>query len=924
MVKLIKFFIIVGLILTLNGPAYGESDFSEEATIDADYDESPVFTLDVSPNIELWHYSGGHWGKNPKILDEDLKYHSGDVVELALEIAKQHSNDSKTIWTFPVDSITIDKLKQLKLDQGYVEVNLKSRINGVDVDEILITKENDTEYHPEFEVDFDKSEIRLICYPKFNFSKLYNNYELVTADTKFRLGGTIIPVIKSDFGYNRYSVFGTNNFHYDAANATHEDNKLDSDTDTHDIYYGDISIRGSETYVDAGIGREYLVAVTHSEHSNGVPSTKLTIGNQTFHAGGAVAIHFDYPMTIEIYAKSSLEFQILHNDIDVTDNSDSPIMYQKDSSVQVTIENLSELKNVSEYKWYKQVNTNWELIETKTDTSPVTVSVDTNIVPIKLVAVKTDNSTVSVEHSLYLQSIGEVSETADFTIDYNQLSKSFSYEINGSSGVNLDSDSAPGRNGTWTENLSGTYDVSYSPIAHLTNNHAVLYNSVSTGGNSASTNPRLNFTSDRAYFGEEPDRGVFGSDGSKKASFHVSGQGSDSRDYKYEKEVKKTRENSEGETISYWTYEWRNGTKPVHFSPNVSTDVSVLVKTYNGSRNNPSVSISDRETSNSSFRRDFTWEGPSLPFFVSRTMYEADNRSVEVPGKYERYFQPENTGSVQFEPVNSSFYDTFRNKNQSVRGLYVNAPYTMTKETYSEYQNSQRMTLKSGYFYELFGEYKATVYTKTYVKGRSSYDFDDTGHQSIVNQIKKDFSIVSNIPTVSDAKDRSVKIPSYTNQSGNITVTITDNKTTNASKVAYGSSLYTRNMESSPSYLYDEFVSTKSLSELSGFGIYSGFNLSKAREDIYVVEETTEITFRIPLQKNYVDINTADGSYYIGAYLKGVEIDAIYTEDNRDFNMSSIPKSFLSSSKQSDYFSDHYYYNFVISGNMYEDAYIDE
>lgn len=911
--------------------SFSYADFSEEAVIDSDFDEDSIFTIKVEPSIELWHYSAGHWGKSPKIWDGELEGEK-NLEKLALLMARKALNEdpeiqdesSKIVWTFSIDQSIVEELKRLKLEDGNVVVNLKSQSGKPEVKDLLLLSGDQDDFAPLFEIDFDRSELRLTCYPKFNFIDMYSTYHLIPTESKTRLRNTIIPVVGKEFGCNRYSVFGTNNVHYDAANATHDDNKLDSDTGTHDIYYGDISIRGSETYVDAGTGREYLVAVTDPNHKNGVPSTKLTIGNQTFHHGGAVAIHFDYPMTIEIYAKSSLEFQILHNNIDVTDNSDSPIMYQKDSSVQVTLENLSELKNVSEYKWYKQVNTNWELIETKTDTSPVTISVDTNIVPIKLVAVKTDNSTVSVEHSLYLQSIGEVSETADFTIDYNQLSKSFSYEINGSSGVNLYSGSAPGRNGAWTENLSGTYDVSYSPVANLTNNHAVLYNSVNTGAYSASTNPKLNFTSDRAYFGEEPDQGIFGLDGNKKASFHVSGQGSDSRDYEYEKKVKKTRENSEGETISYWTYEWRDGTKSVHFSPNVSTDVSVLVKTYNGSRNNPSVSISDRETSTSSFRRNFTWEGPSLPFFVSRTMFEADGRSVEVPGKYERYFQPENTGSVQFEPINSSFYDTFRNKNQSVNGLYVNAPYTMTKETYNEYQNSQRMTLKSGYFYELFGEYKATVYTKAYVKGRSSYDFDDTGHQSIVNQIKKDFSIVSNIPTVSDAKDRSVEIPSYTNQSGNITVTITDNKTTNASKVAYGSSLYTRNMESSPSYLYDEFVSTKSLSELSGFGIYSGFNLSKAREDIYVVEETTEITFRIPLQKNYVDINTADGSYYIGAYLKGVEIDAIYTEDNRDFNMSSIPKSFLSSSKQSDYFSDHYYYNFVISGNMYEDAYIDE
>lgn len=922
MVKLVRLSAIIVFVLVFSCNVFAYSDYSDDATIDTDYERNPIYTIDVTPNIELWHYSAGHWGTNPKIWDQELRDYSTNMNELALAIAKKMNNGSKTTWSFSIDSKTMNDLKQLKLEEGIVEVNLKSRSNNVFIKNMILTKDNDTVFHPKFEVDFDKSEIRLICYPKFNFSSLYKNFKLIPDDTKFRLGGTTIPVIEPEFGYNRYSVFGTNNDHYGASNATHIDDKQGPNKD---IYYGDISIRGAETYVDAGTNRTYSVGVTDPRFKDdGVPSTKLTIGNQTFHAGGAVAIHFDYPMTIEIYAKSAVDFKILHGSIDVTDNSSSPIMYQQGSSVDVTLENLSELKNVKEYKWYKQVGSNWELFATKSDTSSVSLSTDANMIPIKLEAVKTDNSTVTEEHTLYLQQIGEVSETADFVIDYNQLSKSFSYEINGSSGVRLSSGSAPGRNGRWTEDLSGTYDVSYSPVAHLMNNHAVLYNSVSTGGNSVSTNPKLNFTSDRAYFGEEPDRGIYGADGNKTGSFNVNGQGSDSRDYEYEVAVTKSYTNSKGETVYYTDYEWRDGTKSVYFSPNVNTNVSVLVKTYNGSRANPTVSISDRETSNASYRRDFTWEGPSLPFFVSRTMYEADGRSVEVPGKYERYFQPENTGSVRFEPMTSNFYDSFHKKPMTVTGFYLNAPYTMTKGTYSEFQSSNRMTLKSGYFYELIGEYKATVYTKTYVKGRSSSDFDDTGHQSIVNQVKKDFSVVSNIPTVSSAKDRSIEIPTYTNQSGNITVNITDNRTTNANKVSYGSSLYSRNMESSPSYLYNEFVSSKSLSELSGLGVYSGFNLPKAREDVYVVEETTEISFKVPLQKYYVDINTTDGGYYIGAYLKGVEIDSMYTEDNRDFTMSNIPRSFLSSSNQTSYFTDNYYYNFVISGNMYEDAYIDE
>lgn len=593
------------------------------------------------------------------------------------------------------------------------------------------------------------------------------------------------------------------------------------------------------------------------------------------------------------------ELKITHDGQDVTNNSSSPIEVSEKDGVVISVNLEIDLTSVvgDELKWMADGSV--------FDTTPIDAKINSYTIPSGALSVMFTVEPVSndpaitasapVGASVHMKLIEHEDDVVVIELDYDQLSKDFILDLNGGNPIVLDFDDPP-EQGTWHEVLSGKLILSASSIP-LLNDSMAFYDVDAYGGintNSDSVTPSMSFTTHRDYFGDDPESKVYAGNADIPAEFVVNGSGSSTREYTPKDFIGVDNDN-DGEYDNY-------PVDSASFNPTLKETIRIVAKTYNGSSYiaTPSVSTGEK-VSTVVTSRGIEWQGDSIPFKVSRNMYEADGSIVEVPGQYTRYYIPQNTGSVEFTPIVSQFEDEYRKLSERpITGLIINAPYTSTTDANTHYTLTGNHSVKSGYFYEFQGSFEAIITTRVY-----TIDSSDTGHDALVASVIDGFKLISNIPTVEDPKDKTSYNPRYENEYGYGHVIVTTNESTTRDVYTMSAGEYNQFMESDSSFKYTEQLST-----IEPFVWASE------------VVETTVVTFTIPKQYQYIAIDAPDSDYYMAVYIDGFTLPEDYISGSHvgDLSVEELPQGVIRKSNNKQFTDAFYIYNFTVDGNMYEDT----
>ncbi|MBR1970218.1 MAG: hypothetical protein IKA17_07660 [Clostridia bacterium] len=232
-------------------------------------DENLLMSVRNTFAIELWHYSGGYWGNN------FVKIYDSQVFDDPDELADAVNAVMDFEMPLPQEIVNV-------LNDGY-NVDVVLSANGIPLYQIFNINKG-------FTFKYENGNLVFKAYPKFNFSTDYKYNNFVSGLSKQ------IPFVVAPYGYNRYAMWTRNGSSVGAANGYfNPDNPYDIGSEG--IIHPSQIINnighlqnGLNIYVDRENG-------THEWKS----SNNIAVGYKTFANAGAVAVHFDYPVTLSFY-----------------------------------------------------------------------------------------------------------------------------------------------------------------------------------------------------------------------------------------------------------------------------------------------------------------------------------------------------------------------------------------------------------------------------------------------------------------------------------------------------------------------------------------------------------------------------------------------------------------------------------------------
>lgn len=255
--------------ITVNAKSNAWEQWQSVITEESASDENLLMSVRNTFAIELWHYSGGYWGNNfVKIYDNQV---FDDPDELADAV------NAVMDFEMPLPQEILDVLYD-----GY-NVDVVLSANGIPLNQIFNINKG-------FTFKYENGNLIFKAYPKFNFSTDYKYNNFVSGLSKQ------IPFVVAPYGYNRYAIWTKQGSSVGAANGYfNPDNPYDIGSEG--IIHPSQIINnmghlqnGLNIYVDRENG-------THEWKS----SNNIAVGYKTFANAGAVAVHFDYPVTLSFY-----------------------------------------------------------------------------------------------------------------------------------------------------------------------------------------------------------------------------------------------------------------------------------------------------------------------------------------------------------------------------------------------------------------------------------------------------------------------------------------------------------------------------------------------------------------------------------------------------------------------------------------------
>ena len=265
---------------------------------------------------------------------------------------------------------------------------------------------------------------------------------------------------------------------------------------------------------------------------------------------------------------------------------------------------------------------------------------------------------------------------------------------------------------------------------------------------------------------------------------------------------------------------------------------------------------------------------------------------TKVDGQYQRTFTQQNTANISWSVKNSmaSLYNYDRKNAREMnygKEYYPNAVFASDKSL-----QKFDWPIKSGYYFNPLGEYTCTVKTVQYKDTPDSTN----EHTELVEKSKNSFHYTSNMLYTSDGKNYqhldlhngNDKIFGMDMLDITTTYDKADTKLEHFNNSAYADKTH---------QFFKEILEGYSESNTENSKTNFKYREYIKQGDIYKVEETTVITFRVSPknQKLYTYINIKDGEYLINARIdnftlnnyayKGLTVNGLSSIDNITVNV---------------------------------------
>lgn len=255
--------------ITVNAKSNAWEQWQSVVTEDNTSEDDLLMSVKNTFAVELWHYSGGYWG------NKFVRIYDSQVFDDPDELAEAVNAVMEFEMSLPQNIVNV-------LNDGY-NVDVVLSANGIPLNRIFNINKG-------FTFKYKKGNLIFKAYPKFNFSTeyKYNNF----------IGGLSkqIPFVVAPYGYNRYAMWTKQGRSVGAANGYFNPN------DPYDIGSEGI-IHPSQIINNMGHLQNNLNIYVDRE--NGTyewkSSNNIAVGYKTFANAGAVAVHFDYPVTLSFY-----------------------------------------------------------------------------------------------------------------------------------------------------------------------------------------------------------------------------------------------------------------------------------------------------------------------------------------------------------------------------------------------------------------------------------------------------------------------------------------------------------------------------------------------------------------------------------------------------------------------------------------------
>ncbi|NLL07009.1 MAG: hypothetical protein GX270_14785, partial [Clostridiaceae bacterium] len=483
-----------------------------------------------------------------------------------------------------------------------------------------------------------------------------------------------------------------------------------------------------------------------------------------------------------------------------------------------------------------------------------------------------DNNSIDSEEAIEL--VEPVSYVGKFDLDYNVLSRNIEFPlINGKDIV--------ARlilpQGKWYDSAKGQLNI-VNEAKGIYNNFSAKHTKVDEYSSTIVLNPIINTTIQRSDFNDNPQGKVYLNPANPFEPISKEGvvtfDGSVRRRYIYTYYTYKEREDG-----SVYREE-RSQISSTSAAFNSGRDIrDIRVFTYNGREKMPKVasrSFRD-EVINNEWKREMFWTSDMYKFDVIRWMFHLDTNNnaynrTKVDGQYKRAFTQQNTADITWS-IKNPMANLYRYDRENARNLkqgkeyYPNAVFASDRSL-----QKNDWPIKSGYYFNPLGEYTCTIKTVQYKNTPDA----TVEHTYLVNKIKDSFHYTSNMQYTVDGKT----FQNLDLHNGNdkifgmdmLDITTTYNK--NETKLErYDDSANADKTHKFFKEILEGYSESNTIDSMENF---------KYREfikqgDIYKIEETTVITFKVAPpsnnQKLYTYINMKDGEYFINARVNNFELE---------------------------------------------------
>lgn len=295
--KFLLFLLITSMLLPIfpigQNKIVAEASDKIQLTFDDDISDEYMLVKSVkqTPQIELWHYSGGYWGNSQiRITDKSLNY---NLANLEPAVIGQGG--------YPLEVDYPDEVVKAMREGKKVLVQIKSS-SSYPIGDYVNYIEDPTQH----QLTDMGGKLRIQTFPKFSYE--IDDFNEVIDYSYFGIKtGVQIPFVKDGFGYNGYSIY------YIKGTMPREWGSFAKWSDRPE----DGKILPSIINPNGTLKPGYNIETTRGTFK----SEEIRIGASAgvFNSGGAVAVQFIYPFEYNFYIEKENQSNMVLKELKLID-----------------------------------------------------------------------------------------------------------------------------------------------------------------------------------------------------------------------------------------------------------------------------------------------------------------------------------------------------------------------------------------------------------------------------------------------------------------------------------------------------------------------------------------------------------------------------------------------------------------------------